>query len=60
MDLRGSSCLKASGSRVSAIPPFPMTGPLNKAVPVGALGWTVKAEAPATSAAARTTCLDYI
>jgi len=32
MDLRGSSWVKASGSRVSAIPPAPMTGPLNKAV----------------------------
>ena len=33
MDLRGSSCTKASGSRVSNIPPAPLAGS-----PAGAAG----------------------
>ena len=54
MDLRASSCSKAAGSRVSAIPPDPSLGPLNKAVETPCCWTGAKAEAPATSAAART------
>ena len=52
MDLRGSSCTKASGSRVSNIPPAPLTGPLKRAVPLvrGAKAGE-KAAAPAMSEA---------
>ena len=34
MDLRGSSCWKAAGSRVSNMPPAPLAGPLKRAVPL--------------------------
>merc|ERR1719199_1248035 len=50
MDLRGSSCSKASGLRVSAMPPEPTWGPLYTAVEMRPASWGLKAAAPATRA----------
>merc|ERR1740130_677326 len=55
--LRGSSSSNALGSRVSAIPPEPRVGPLNKAVEIPDFCTGEKAEAPTTRAARRATLL---
>ncbi len=55
--LRGSSCESSLGSRVSAIPPDPRTGPLLRAVETPPFIAGEKAEAPPTRAATRATLL---